>query len=369
MEEAYKLDCGRRRLRNILIVLASLLLLAAGCLAGVALYVANALQPMEPTGSEVHVQIEKGMDTRSIADALAEHGIIRDSFIFTLYVKYKHEGSRFQAGEYAMKPGIKLDDIIQKLNSGDTVKAATVRFTIPEGYTVEQIADKLGKLGIVNKEKFLALAKKPELFSAKHIGDIPKNPALKEPLEGYLFPETYEMKKGSTEQEIIERMLQELDRKLDTLPADWQSKMQKNGVTFHQLLTIASLIEREAVLPEERPIISSVIYNRLHNKQPMPLQIDATIQYALGKQKEKLYADDLKVDSPYNTYLHLGLPPGPIADPSLASIKAALEPASTKYYYYVTRKDGSNGHYFAKDFNEHKANRLKSEKNAANRGN
>jgi UPF0755 protein len=174
-----------------------------------------------------------------------------------------------------------------------------------------------------------------------------------------MFPETYEMKKGSTEEQIIARMLQETDRKLATLPEGWQDAMEESGKSLHEIMTIASLIEREVVVDEERALVSSVIYNRL--AEPMRLQIDAAVQYALDEPKERLLTKDLEIDSPYNTYKNDGLPPGPIASPSLASIEAALFPAESDYLFYVTKKDGSQTHLFAKTYNEHLRNIDKSE--------
>ncbi|MFS0839812.1 endolytic transglycosylase MltG [Paenibacillus sp. 1P03SA] len=197
------------------------------------------------------------------------------------------------------------------------------------------------------------------------LAGIPADAKLKHKLEGYLFPDTYDIPKDATEQKLITLMVDQLDKRLQNLPADWKDKLKASGLTFHQMMTIASLIEREVVVDEERPLVASVIYNRLKIKQP--LQIDATVQYALGKQKERLLESDLKIESPYNTYKNPGLPPGPIASPSLASIKAALYPAESKYFYYVTKKDGSQGHLFGETYAQHLANIEKSkqtEKNA-----
>jgi UPF0755 protein len=181
-------------------------------------------------------------------------------------------------------------------------------------------------------------------------------------LEGYIFPETYEVPQTSTDEKIVRRMFEELDRKLALLPADWQQQMEKLGLTFHDIMTIASLIEREVVVDEERALVASVIYNRLNQKYP--LQIDATVQYALDAPKERLLYVDLEVDSPYNTYKHAGLPPGPIASPGLKSIEAALYPDTSTYMFYVTKKDGTAEHYFAETYEAHQSNIAKSNENA-----
>jgi UPF0755 protein len=335
-------------------VVACLLLFMGLVAGGTGFYIWSKLKPM-PIGATKEVTISKGMSANSVSRLLEENGIIRSGFIFGYYLKLKDEGSRFQAGVYELKPGMDSTEIIEKLNAGDTIAAETFRFTIPEGYTLLQIADKLASEGIVDRNKFLELAESKTAWGdVEAVRSIPESDKLHKRLEGYLFPETYEMKTGSTEQDIILRMLKETDRKLGLLPDGWQDALEESGRSIHELLTIASLIEREVVVDEERSLVSGVIYNRL--KLPMRLQIDATIQYALDVPKQVLTHADLKVDSPYNSYENDGLPPGPIASPSLASIEAALYPAETEYLFYVTKKDGSQTHLFAKTFKEHQRN-------------
>ncbi|WP_315970565.1 endolytic transglycosylase MltG [Paenibacillus sp. PAMC21692] len=341
----------------VVLSLLTIMLLGAG---GVLYYVWSNLQPM-PAGAVKQVAISRGMSANSVADTLEENGIIKNSFVFGYYLQLKDEGSRFQAGLYEMSPGMDNAAIIAKLNAGDTIAEETIRFTIPEGYTVLQIADKLAADGLINKEKFLDVAENGRSWAnAESAQAIPDDDKLHKRLEGYLFPETYELKKDSTEEQIITRMLQETDRKLSALPEDWQDAMEASGRTLHEIMTIASLIEREVVVDEERALVSSVIYNRL--AKPMRLQIDAAVQYALDEPKERLLTKDLEIDSPYNTYKNDGLPPGPIASPSLASIEAAIYPAQSDYLFYVTKKDGSQSHLFAKTYNEHLRNIDKSER-------
>jgi UPF0755 protein len=273
----------------------------------------------------------------------------------------KKEGGRLQAGEYEMKPGMTFDEIIAKMNKGETVPQEVVRFTVPEGFTLLQMADKLeGQYGF-NRQTFLDLTNSSQPFGAvKWAADIPDDARLRHRLEGYLFPETYEFKKGTTTEDMVQRMVSELDKKLAALPSDWQDLLKQRGLSFHQLLTVASLIEREVVDDAERPVVASVIYNRM--KIGMKLQIDATVQYMLDKPKERLFEKDLQVDSPYNTYMVSGLPPGPIASPSLKSIEAALYPAETKYMFYVTKSDGTQQHYFAETYDQHLKNIAESRK-------
>lgn len=322
-------------------------------------YVWNKLEPTKP-GAAVEVTVTKGMSANNVAKLLEEKGIIKDSFIFGYYLVAKKEGSKFQAGDYQLSPGMDKAEVIAKLNSGDVIAKETFTFTIPEGFTVEQIADKLASEGIVNKDVFMTLTNENRSWPAvESTLFIPEDHSqMINRLEGYLFPDTYELANGSTEEEIIIRLLKELDRKLATLPEDWIDELDQKGMNLHELLTLASLVEREVAIDSERATVAGVIYNRLN--QPMRLQIDAAIQYALGMQKDVLTHADTEISSPYNTYLIDGLPPGPIASPSLESIKAVLYPEEHDYLYYVTKKDGTQSHLFAKTYNEHLKNIEKS---------
>jgi UPF0755 protein len=353
----------RRKPRVLLWSFCIALGLVLAIILGSLLYVWNGLRPTAASETPIRVTIDKGMRGSKVANLLEQNGLIRNSFLFSAWMKLKDEGSKFQAGVYELTPGMTRDQIVAKLNSGDIVAAASVRFTIPEGFTVQQIADRLAKTANVSKDSFIRAAADPAKWTGSAwTSQIPKDAHLRYPLEGYLFPDTYEVRNGSSEADIINRMLSELDKKLDQLPEDWQTTLQERGMTVHQMLTIASLVEREVVVDKERAVVSGVIQNRLAKK--MPLQIDATIQYLLNKPKENLLTEDLKVQSPYNTYLNAGLPPGPIATPSLKSIEAALYPAKTPYLYYVTKKDGSNSHLFAVTYAQHQKNIRLSEKNA-----
>lgn len=340
-------------------VILTLIGIMVTAVAGVTLYIWNGLRPASD-GAVVQMELKTGMSPFDFAEEMEEKGIIRDAFMFKYYLRLKDEGPGFQAGVYELAPGMDKDAIIAKLNAGDTVKKETVRFTIPEGYTLEQIADTLASAGMAEKSAFLALADTDRAWGdIDTVRSIPKDAkGMRHRLEGYLFPETYELEKDSKPEAIILRMLQEMDRKLDTLPENWEDTMAERKLDYHSLLTIASLVEREVVVDEERPIVASVIFNRM--KKNMLLQIDATVQYSLDKPKERLFEKDLLVDSPYNTYQNKGLPPGPIASPSIKSIEAVLFPADTDYYYYVTKKDGSSGHLFAKTLREHNSNIRKS---------
>lgn len=346
-------------------ILLTIFLLGSGVVLGLVLFVLNAISPVEASDDSVIIEIVPGMNSAAIAQILEDEGLIRNEYIFRYYVRYQGQGGRFQAGTYEMYPGIELDDIIDKLNSGDVIPEETLRFTIPEGMTMIQIADRLSDAGVIDREIFLDLLEDPSLFNFEVVNHIPDNPQLKHQLEGYLFPETYEMKLDSTEHDIIERMLAELEERLDRLPEDWQEQMDRLGLNFHEIMTLASLIEREVVVEAERALVAGVIYNRLNSG--MRLQIDATVQYALDEHRERLFFVDLEVDSPYNTYLINGLPPGPIAAPSLSAIYGALFPEETPYFFYVTKKDGTQEHYFAETNAGHESNIARSNENASAR--
>ncbi|HEY2492798.1 MAG TPA: endolytic transglycosylase MltG [Paenibacillus sp.] len=334
-----------------------LFLLLVLIIGGVAFYVWNGIQPVPASNDPVTFTIERGMGTAQIAELLQDKQLIKNELIFKGYLKYTSQGSRFQAGTYAAKPGTTMDELIAMLNDGNVLKEEMIRFTIPEGYTIEQVTDKLSKEGFVNKETFLKLVNNSSSVKSSLVANIPSNTGIKHALEGYLFPETYELKKGSTEEDIIDTMTSLLQQKLDSID-ELEQKLKDRGLHLHELLTIASLVEREVVAEKERSLVAGVIYNRLDIGQK--LEIDATVQYSLDQPKERLLFKDLKVDSPYNTYLVKGLPPGPICNPSLASIKAALNPESTPYLFYVTKKDGSQEHLFAKTYKEHLKNIEKS---------
>ncbi|WP_145047057.1 endolytic transglycosylase MltG [Paenibacillus xylanexedens] len=335
-------------------ILLLIIVIAAG---GAGAYAWNLMRPLEASTEPIVFEIKSGTGTSKIAEQLQQEGLIRSGLAFKGYLKWKKQGSNFMAGTYSMNPGVSYEEIVNKLNSGEVVPEEMVKFTIPEGYTVLQMADKLSEEGIVNRDEFIKLANDPSAFDVDIIKDIPVDEELRYVLEGYLFPETYELKKDSSTHDVMQRMLEEFQTKVNSIP-DLETELQEKKLSLHELLTIASLVEREVVVDAERPLVAGVIYNRIH--QDMKLEIDATVQYLLDKPKARLLFKDLKVESPYNMYLNKGLPPGPIASPSLPSIQAALQPEASEYLFYVTKKDGSSGHLFAKTYKEHQKNIAKS---------
>ncbi|MEW9667270.1 endolytic transglycosylase MltG [Ammoniphilus sp. 3BR4] len=324
------------------------LILAVGGSAAGYFYYQDTLKPPE-AGAPVVVEIPPGSSTQKIANILEENQIIRNSKSFAFYVKQSGKSNQLKAGQYEFTPGETVEDILNRMVEGD-VYANTFQFTIPEGWTIAQIASYLAEKGWVNKDKFLAEANEAE-FPYEFIGDIPQDKSMTYRLEGYLFPKTYEMKEGATEYEILDRMLAQFQKEWDP---SWNEALKKRGMTIHEAVTLASIVEREVVVEAERPRVAGVYYNRLG--QDILLQADATVQYAMGKQKDIVTYKDLELDHPYNTYKVKGLPPGPIAAPGKQSLQSVVEPESHKYLFYVTKKDGSGEHFFSETYNQHLKN-------------
>lgn len=291
---------------------------------------------------EVIVTIKPGNGAKAIANELKSKNIIKSRWLFVNHVKKNNVSTQLKPGTYKFEAGqVTFEDILNKLLKGEQEEQITV--TIPEGYTVAQIAKLLSDKGIVEEETFLDCASN---FDAPY-EYIPKGNDYRK-LEGFLFPDTYQIPVSWKEDKIISMFLEEFN---SNWTKEFDDRAKELGMSVDEIITLASLIEREAKIDSERATISSVIHNRL--KIDMLLQIDATVQYLLPKQKERLLYKDLEVDSPYNTYKYAGLPPTAIGAPGVASIKAALYPENTSYYYYRAKANGNGEHWFTKSFNEH----------------
>lgn len=291
---------------------------------------------------DIVITIKEGSGTKQIANVLKSNEIIKSKYAFISYVKKNNATTNLKPGTYKFTPGkITFDDIFEKLIKGE--QEESILITIPEGYTVEQIATLVEKKGLSTKDKFLDYSKNLEIpFNYIEKGNDHRQ------LEGFLFPDTYSIPISWTEKEIINMLLNEFNK---NWTEEFNNRAKELDFTPKEIITIASLIEREARVEKERPTISSVIHNRL--KKGMLLQIDATVQYLLPEQKARLLYKDLEVDSPYNTYKYAGLPPTPIAAPGLSCIKAALYPEKTDYYYYRTKAINNGEHNFSKTYEEH----------------
>jgi len=291
----------------------------------------------------VEITIQPDWKMTEVSSALVERGVIKSTFVFTLLTEYRGI-TRFLPGDYSLKQGMSYSDVLNVLLRGPVIQEFVV--TVPEGFVINRIAERLTLNTKINGEDFRNLAQ-----NAAHSTDFEDYGFLKDnpinSLEGYLFPKTYTVTEEATAKDLIKLMLGQYEK--ETANFSMSAVAQQRGLTTHNLLTIASLIEAEAKIAEERPLIAAVIYNRLSKN--MKLQIDATVQYALPERKPSLSLEDLKVDSPYNTYLHTGLPPGPICNPGSASIQAALNPASVNYLYYVLTDPGGK-HAFTDSYHD-----------------
>jgi UPF0755 protein len=317
------------RALTILLVLS---VLGAGAGVGVVYY--RISQPHAVPGQEVFVEIPKGASTRGIAAKLADAGVIQAQWEF-LAARALRRG-KLQAGEYRFSAPASTLDVYSRIARGDIFY---FELAIPEGQNMFDIAGVVERIGLMPAADFLAAARDPSL-----IRDLD---AQAPTLEGYLFPDTYRVKRHTTAGDLC-RILTQRFR------AEWKRLGAPSDV--HRVVTLASLIEREAAVPQDRPLVASVFQNRL--KLGMKLDCDPTTVYAAlveNRYRGAIHRSDLASDNPYNTYQHAGLPPGPIANPGIASLKAALEPAATDYLYFVARPDGSGRHEFSTDLAAHQS--------------
>ena len=298
---------------------------------------------------KVVVNIPSGSGTDSIADILSDAKLIKNKLVFKINVKMSGKASQFKAGEYQFDQSYTNGEIIDDIAAGKIYHSGP-KVTVKEGATSIEIIDELVKKNLGTKENYEKLINNPGEFRDKY--EFLKDKNIKS-LEGFLYPSTYFCTEGESEREVISRMLNKFD---EMYKYKIKPEMDKHkDLNFYDVMKMASIIEKEAVVDKDRPLISSVFYNRL--AKDMPLQSDATIQYAFKERKKVVTYEDLKIESPYNSYKYKGLPPTPIANPSWKSIEAAINPAETDYLYFVAKTDGGENNY-AKTYEEH----LKNEK-------
>jgi UPF0755 protein len=341
----------RRIVLTITIVTLLILIFIGG---GGYLYIKSALEPVDKDSKvQKKVEIPIGSSVTGISQKLEASGIIKNAKVFKYYVKFKNEAG-FMAGEYELSPSMEIPEIINRLKTGKVLQQAAFQLTIPEGKQLREIAQIMAKavnkpedevFNQLNDRTFIQtlMGKYPDLLTTDIL-----NPNIKYPLEGYLFPATYPFyKTNPTIEEMVVTMLDQTRKVITPYLADSSDE----EITAHQLLTMSSLIEEEATKKADRKKISSVFYNRI--EQGMPLQTDPTVLYAQGKHKERVLYEDLEVDSPYNTYKHKGLPPGPIANAGKDSLDAAVNPADTKHLYFLATAGGDV--IFTNTLDEHNA--------------
>ena len=280
-------------------------------------------------GHTAIVSVARGATVPAIAKRLETAGVVRNALAFEFDVKLNGAGEAFKAGTYRLSTGMPNADVISALEEG-----ATGDVTIPEGFTVRQIARRLEEHAGISAAEFERLALTQ--------GDTFKQPFLKgnptKSLEGYLFPKTYLIRPGTSARDVINTMLDQFGSQISSVDLAYA---RSRNLTLHDVVTIASIIEKETPLARERPLVASVVYNRLQMNRK--LGMESTVRYALGGKATGLSYNDVRIDNPYNTYRYKGLPPGAICNPGLAALDAAAHPADTKYLYFVTtHKDGSS---------------------------
>lgn len=292
-----------------------------------------------PAKENVIVDIPKKATGRDIGDMLAEKGVIRSSSVFRWFLFLSGKSQKLQSGHYRIHQGLTVKEAIEELQSG---RGEMVYVTIPEGYTVRQTAALLEKAGISGGKDFAETAGAYGPFDYMYGPEAPQFRG-----EGFLFPDTYEIPKDYTAKQICDLMYK---RTNEMISPGLREKAKGKNLTVYALVTIASMVEREAKFKEDQEPIAAVILARL--QKDMPLQIDATVQYALGENKPELTVADTRVDSPYNTYIRKGLPPGPVGSPGIEAVRAVLAAEPGEYLYYVAQPDGH--HIFTKTYEEHR---------------
>jgi UPF0755 protein len=301
-------------------------------------------------GEPVLITIQAGQTAQEVGEKLEDEGVISSGLLFRVLVALEGYDQKLLAGDYELEKGMPILEVVERIRRGQT---AALVVTIREGLRAEEIAKIMESKKVVSAEDFLQAINKWYEFSFLYTKPYWAT------LEGYLFPDTYFFNRNMTAEEVVEQILKNFDQRVD---ANLRQEAAVAGLSLHTVLTLASIVEREAQVPEERPIIADVFLKRL--RRGMPLEADPTVQYALGNDpasiakygywKQELTQADLEVNSPYNTYRNMGLPPGPICNPGLASIQAVVRPAQTDYLYFVAKEDGS--HVFAETLEEHLRN-------------
>ncbi|SKA81745.1 UPF0755 protein [Caloramator quimbayensis] len=300
--------------------------------------------PISKENKQIIFRVDRGENRKTVINKMLRNKIIKNQFFANVYAKNKNIGKDLKQGIYILNTSMTPSQILDKVLNGRIDKDPDIVYvTIPEGFTVKEIAERLNKEGLINDiDSFINECQNGN-FNYQFLKAIPKD--RKSRLEGYLFPDTYEFKKGISSHDIIDKMLSRFN---DIYESVIVPQINSQSYSSDEIIIMASIVEEEAKIDSERPIISKVFYNRLNKN--MKLESCATVQYALGTHKSTLYYKDLQVESPYNTYKYSGLPKGPICSPGKRSIEAALKPANADYIYFVSKGDGS--HYFTNNYNE-----------------
>ncbi|OPL11995.1 MAG: hypothetical protein AVO34_01905 [Firmicutes bacterium ML8_F2] len=307
--------------------------------------------PLSGDLTEKNFIIQKGEGLKEISHNLEEAGLINQAFWFKFYVLTKGWAARLQAGEYSFSPSMNIPAISQKILRGEIVSSETT-VTIPEGFSLRQIDARLAKAGLIEENELLNFNILNSELNSKFQALHQENGQAISSLEGYLFPDTYRFYTGMSKEGIIEKMLDNFDKKLTN---ELREEISRQGKTLEQIIIMASLIEKEVRTDEDRRIVSGIFWRRINNNYP--LQSCATIAYILGIDKWRYSAEDTKINSLYNTYQNIGLPIGPINNPGISAIQAAIYPHLTDYNFFLSTLDGET--IFSRTLEEHNQNRSK----------
>lgn len=298
-------------------------------------------KPLKTDNNIITVDVKQGEGFYNVLNDLENQDLIKSKLLIKIYVKLHVDNTDVIPGTYELDKDISLEKLITTLQTEDYTKNS-VKVTIPEGYNIEQIAQSLEEAGLFTKSEFIESVKNYKLPSY-----ISQNTNKRYNIEGFLYPDTYMFRNDVTTTEVIDTMIGKFEDSISQIEKDTNMDIKDNEL--EKIITIASLIEEEARSDEDRPLIASVINNRI--EKDMKLQIDACVLYSMGKHVEKVLYSDLEIDSPYNTYKYYGLPVGPIASPGKASIEAALKPKKTDYLFYLI-KPGDTLHYFTNNYDD-----------------
>ncbi|HHU52262.1 MAG TPA: endolytic transglycosylase MltG [Firmicutes bacterium] len=331
---------GRSRL---VFFMEPLLVLAFIFFTGQVAWVFFGVQAQNRSEEKVFLSIPLGSSLTQVARLLEEEGLINNSRSFIWYVYLFGKENRIKAGHYLLEPRLSFAELLRELEKGRPI---IHRVTIPEGLRADEITELLAKKGLIDPEVFTDLLEDEEFLASILPPELVTGSG-----EGFLFPDTYEFIEGMTEKEVLSTLLRRFRQVWSELTADGDGQSFKDGqgLSPYKSVILASIVEAEAKVESDRPIIAGVFINRI--KKRYPLQSCATVQYALGERKPRLLYKDLEIDSPYNTYKNYGLPPGPICNPGRASLAAAIKPTETNYLYFVAKPDGS--HIFSRSYREH----------------
>jgi len=297
-------------------------------------------------GQEMNFVIQPGETVSTVSKNLVNAEIIRSSLYFKIYIWQENLGNKLQAGAYTLSSKLNIKEIIDIFASGNIIKNE-IKITTLEGWTIDDIVEYLVKKGVVDKDKFMQLTRE-KIKDFSFLKDLPK----KANLEGYLFPDTYIVFNNASEEDIIIKMLNNFDKKLTY---EMRDNIKKQGKSIHEIIIMAALIEKEVQTEQDMKNVSGVFWNRI--RDGMRLESDATLTYALKDKVAAHSYKDLELDSPYNSYRYTGLPPGPIGNPGVKAIEAAINPNKTNYYFFLTGNNGQT--YFARNYEEHLRNKRK----------